>query len=1366
MVRGVRARRRPASHRVLALASTALVVASLAILTPGAPGGASDTVTVSIGDVTVVEGNTHTRTVSVPVTLSNPLTTKLNVNYKTFAASASAGSDFVAKTAKLAINAGKTHGAINVTVKGDVVPEPDETFIVRLTGTNNPAVTIHRSDGTIKIIDDEAPPFGTPGTPTVSIGDVSVVEGNAGSRTISAPITLSETLTEKLTVRFATANGTAKSPQDYKAKTAKVSVPAGKRHAVVSVVVLGDTTEEPDESFTVQLLDTNNPAVTIARDTATIVLFDDDQPPPAAPDTPQAPDAALVGTAAGELGQVDVSWMPPGDDGGSPITTYQLEVSTNDAVWQPVASTGSVLTYRHDCGLPAVSCRYRVIAVNDIGQSAPSEPSEPIVTQPAPDQPAPPVVTAAGDDLPGFVDVTWTAPASAAQLPVTGYQLDVERDSGPFEPATSTDAATTSHRHFCGLPDITCRYQVVALNDAGASPPSSPSQPITTASAPSPVDAPAAVLAGSQPDDLGAVQVTWTPSTNPGVTSYTVEVSTDLGATWQPTSYIGVEPSHRHDCGLPAVTCAYRVIAHALSGASEPSDASDPVTTQDLPDTPGVPQVTLESQPEYPTPIAGRVQLSWTAPLSDGGAPVTTYQIDVSIDDGSTWLPAVSVNGSETNATHDCGLPTVTCTYRVTAVNGVGASTPSGPSEPVTTQGTPAAPDAPAAALAEADPDNVGFVDLAWAHPGSDGGSTISSFALEVSTDGGSSWTPLLFVPGDVTTYGHFCGVPAVGCSYRVSAGNAVGFSAPSPASETVVTQDVPAAPDAPIATPLGAEPDPDGLIEIAWSPPIGNGGAPVSGYGVQVSRDGGGTWHDATTTNADTTTVDVTCGPTIVTCTYQVIAVNAVGPSMPSAPSNPVEGRTGPLNIIVIMTDDHSPDSVPYYMPYTDTLGQREDGVWKFDQAVATSPVCGPSRASFMTALNVDRHGMNCNSGDNVAQCALYDAAVGHTYPVWLKAAGYSTSYSGKYFNRYPCQNENGAAGWPNPAGWDDWHAVVGSKMAFNNKFDLVQNGTVVTYNDKQNGTPVGPQAYGTYLFGDLAQQHIETCTEPCLTVYMPTAPHEPAGLPADYDSTNYPLPGMLEQHPSWNEGCPGRDPIDDKPYLSQVNIHCGPGSRRSDNQKSLQAVDREIAQLVQAAKDRGVWDRTALIFTSDHGFSFNNNNLWAKQAPYEMIVRVPLVVRVPGTIGGVAPNIVTLNDVTATISDLARATPSRPIDGRSFAPLLVGGSPQRDAAYISLTRIGGESQSTIRPWYSIRQDCALHTPCYKIVKYPAGDYLGTPFDAEWELYDLTADPWELQNLMPNTVTGYPGVEGWDTPEVLALRARLEQAIIDGDID
>jgi arylsulfatase A-like enzyme len=1353
--------------RSLGTLLTLAVLAALVVVLPVPSGGATEAPTVSIGDLTVVEGNNGTRAVLVPVTLSAPLTTKLLVNYKTVAGTAMAGSDYVAKTGKVAIPAGKTAVSISVTVKADVAPEADETLSLLLTGTNDPSVTLRRTDGTIKIVDDEALGYGTAGSPTVSIGDIATVEGNAGTRTVTLPLTLSSPLTENLTVRYATADGTATKPGDYKAKSNSVSFAAGKVSAAISVVVAGETSEEPDENFVVTLSAPTGPAVTFAKATATVAILDDDVPPATAPDAPLAPTVELVGDEPDQLGLVDVSWMPPADDGRTSIIDYEIEMSHDGTTWLPIASTGTVLTYRHDCGLTAISCAYRVTAVNAVGSSPSSAASVAVVTQAPPDAPATPLaMLAPEEEALGSVDVSWSPPDDPGSLPISGYALEVSVDAGPFESAGLTGPDTTQFRHECGLPAITCVYRVSAISPVAPSSPSEPSLPVVTPGTPDAVGAPAAALAGAAPGELGAIDVSWDlPTSAVTIVGYLVEVSTDSGASWQATSYAGTERAFRHPCGLPALTCIYRVTAYSAAGASPPSAASDPVTTQDVPVAPDAPIAELEAAPEFPTPIPGRIRIRWTPPPNDGGAPITGYRVEVSTDAGSHWSEVGAVDATTNEVAHDCGLPIITCSYRVTATNDVGSGPSSSSSASVTTQGTPAAPGAPAAMLVGTDPANLGFAALHWTAPSSDGGSPVSSYALEVSSDAGSSWSPVILLPSAVTGYSHFCGLPAATCTYRISAGNAVGLSMPSNASAPITTQGVPAAPGAPTATPAGPEPDHDGLIDIVWTAPDEDGGAPVTGYQLQHSKDDGGSWQSAADVDADTTSYAVACGTAVVRCAYRVVAVNGVGPSEPSASSNTVVGRTGPLNIILVMTDDQAVDSMPYYMPYTSTLDSREEGVWTFDQAVADSPLCGPSRMSSLTALTVDHHGVNCNTG-GFGQCEQYDIVIQETYPVWLKAAGYSTSYNGKYINRYPCPSEGDTAGWPNPPGWDDWHAVKSDAMAFGNKFNAIHNGVEVQYNARSGGVPVGPQAYGTYLFGDLAQENIETCVEPCLTVYTPTAPHAPAGLPDDYDNEAYPLPGMLERQPSFNEGCFGVDPADDKPALLLANITC-PGANaksRSVDQKSLQAVDREIEDLVEAAKARGVWDRTVLIFTSDHGLQAGNNNINAKSVPYEMSIRVPLLIRIPTSAGGQVTDLVTLTDVTATIAELAGAT-TPTIDGRSLVPRLSGEAAPRDAAYISLPVINDDAEFTVRPWFSIRQDCVVHTPCYKIVKYPPSVYQNVSYGTEWELYNLTADPYELQNLMPNAVTGYAGVAGWDTPEVLALQARLEQAIVDGDI-
>src|SRR5262249_38487383 len=116
--------------------------------------------TLSINDVTVVEGNSGTRSATFNVTLSAASILPVTVQYATANGTATAGSDYQARSGTLSIPTGKTTGTIAVPVTGDRLPEPDETFFVNLSGASNATIADGQAVGTI--VDDE---------PRISIGD-------------------------------------------------------------------------------------------------------------------------------------------------------------------------------------------------------------------------------------------------------------------------------------------------------------------------------------------------------------------------------------------------------------------------------------------------------------------------------------------------------------------------------------------------------------------------------------------------------------------------------------------------------------------------------------------------------------------------------------------------------------------------------------------------------------------------------------------------------------------------------------------------------------------------------------------------------------------------------------------------------------------------------------------------------------------------------------------------------------------------------------------------------------------------------------------------------------------------------------------
>jgi hypothetical protein len=112
------------------------------------------------------------------------------------------------------------------------------------------------------------------GTPSISIADKAIVEGDSGTKALRLKLTLSAASASDVTVRFTTSNGSATAPGDYKAKNVTVTIPAGSTSKLAGVVVIGDAAVEPNETFTVTL--SSPVGATIADGSATATITNDD----------------------------------------------------------------------------------------------------------------------------------------------------------------------------------------------------------------------------------------------------------------------------------------------------------------------------------------------------------------------------------------------------------------------------------------------------------------------------------------------------------------------------------------------------------------------------------------------------------------------------------------------------------------------------------------------------------------------------------------------------------------------------------------------------------------------------------------------------------------------------------------------------------------------------------------------------------------------------------------------------------------------------------------------------------------------------------------------------------------------------------
>ena len=220
----------------------------------------------------------------------------ITVSYLVRPQTARDGSDFTAVSGEFTFTDGETSKTFTVPVLDDAVDEADETALVMLrVGGGDLDVLGPRSTASLVVVDDDA-------TPTVSVGDVSAAEGNAGTTVFEFPVTLSEVSGRAVTVSYSVENGTATGGgNDFNSLgSAQFVIPAGQAGGKVTVLVIGDTDSEPDETFFVNLTAATAAVIGDGRAQGTIVNDD------AAPAVSLSVSDASV--AEGNSGQVNASF--------------------------------------------------------------------------------------------------------------------------------------------------------------------------------------------------------------------------------------------------------------------------------------------------------------------------------------------------------------------------------------------------------------------------------------------------------------------------------------------------------------------------------------------------------------------------------------------------------------------------------------------------------------------------------------------------------------------------------------------------------------------------------------------------------------------------------------------------------------------------------------------------------------------------------------------------------------------------------------------------------------------------------------------------------------------------------------------------
>ena len=440
------------------------------------------------------------------------------------------------------------------------------------------------------------------------------------------------------------------------------------------------------------------------------------------------------------------------------------------------------------------------------------------------------------------------------------------------------------------------------------------------------------------------------------------------------------------------------------------------------------------------------------------------------------------------------------------------------------------------------------------------------------------------------------------------------------------------------------------------------------------------------------------------------------------------------PPNLIFILVDDQRYDELGILNPTLDTPNLNAlaaSGVF-FENAVVTTSLCSPSRATILTGQYMHNHGVVDNNTPLRPNT--------RTFPELLKEAGYQTALIGKW-------HMGGHSDEPRP-GFDHWVSFAGQGTYLpTDRF-----GNTSTFNI--NGERVEQRGYITDELTDYAIEWLDNVNDdrPYFLYLSHKAVHSsftPAERHRDkYSNVTLELPpsAYLDKdnpgRPLWVRNQRNSFHGIEFPYHSlAVDLL----AIQRDYHRTMSAVDDSVGRIVAWLEESGGSDGTVVIYTSDNGFYFGEHGLIDKRSAYEESMRVPMIVSAPGRFPDdtiVTAQVANL-DVAPTLLDLAGVSIPEQMDGRSFKGLAEGSMEPDAWRGAMLYEYFWEFNFPQTP-----TTFAIRTNEFKLIQYHG------IWDTD-ELYDMRADPREMHNL----------IEDRDYLEtVVELRRQLHELLANED--
>jgi len=408
--------------------------------------------------------------------------------------------------------------------------------------------------------------------------------------------------------------------------------------------------------------------------------------------------------------------------------------------------------------------------------------------------------------------------------------------------------------------------------------------------------------------------------------------------------------------------------------------------------------------------------------------------------------------------------------------------------------------------------------------------------------------------------------------------------------------------------------------------------------------------------------------------------------------------------NVIFILTDQWRASSLGYagdnivQTPYLDKFAKE---AVNFKNAVSVTPVCTPYRASLMTGRYPSTTGMFIND--------LYLPSEELCFAEIFNEAGYNTAYLGKWHLDGHGRGSNVAP--ERRQGWTFWK---GSECDHNYPKEH--------YFDNDNPEKKFWEGYSTFAIGDEAENYMENQVAKdnpfCLFVSLgtPHFPHQTA--PEEYKAMYPPekliLPPNVPEN--WTEKA--------LQELQGYYAHCT-------------ATDKAIGEIIQKAKDLGIYENSVIVFTSDHGEMMGGHDFrpYMKHQPFSESANVPFLVSYPNmenATGKVAEAAITTPDILPSLLALCNINIPETIEGYDLSPIFKAPEQDKDRAalYMNLAPFGIA--------YPTDEYRAVRTNQYTFVKTPEGASM---------LFDDKNDFYQMNNLVNN-------------PEYVEVQQKLEKQL------